>query len=188
MLLGSRCNPNKWRISEQKKGISSMPLLRWHSVLIMPCRGVCRGWLVISQVSIQSLMKESVRRDITSGQPPSQHGPWCSGQAGECGLCVESASSHTIVYPFRSQIQTLRCLNLRLLNNWELSPLLIRNILTGMTLSEHDYHIVSTWHVSVWTQVPIDRSPHWSLSSLLSLTIGCPDICQWPGVARGRVQ
>ena len=120
--------------------------------------------------------------------PGHNTGPWCSGQAGECGLCVESASSHTIVYPFRSKIQTLRCLNFRLLNNRELSPLLIRNILTGMTLSEHDYHIVSTWHVSVWTQVPIDRSPHWSLSSLLSLTIGCPDICQWPGVARGRVQ
>ena len=47
-----------------KRGYHPCLLLRWHSVLIMPCRGVCRGWLVISQVSIQSLMKESVRRDI----------------------------------------------------------------------------------------------------------------------------
>ena len=146
------------------------------------CLGACRSRLVISQVSIRSLMKESVQRDYRSQLASHNTGPWCSGQGwGMQTMCRVTIITHPLF--IRSfQKPEMRCW-IWILNSSSLDSEYSDR---SDTLGEHDYHILSTWHVSV--SGPKCQLTAASLPSQLSLTIGCPDIWWWPGVARGRVQ
>ena len=114
---------------------------------------MCRSRLVISQVSIRSLMKESVQRDYRSQLASHNTGPWCSGQGwGMQTMCRVTIITHPLF--IRSfQKPEMRCWI------WNSSPL------SWCWIFWQEWHSRRAWlsyfehvtRVSVWTQVPIDR-------------------------------
>ena len=154
-----------------------MPLIEMtlSSDIMIACRGVCREDL--SSLSLLGLNTVANEGKCRAWLPVAW---WpvttqASGQGRECKLCVESPSSHThcLSDPFRSQIQTLRCLNLKLLNNRALSSLdseySDRNDTLGAWLSYFE-------HV---TRVSLDPSANWP-QPLAGLN---PLSSHWPSVA-----
>ena len=126
---------------------------------IWACLGVCRGRLVISQVSIRSLMKESVQRDYRSQLASHNTGPWCSGQGWRMQtMCRVTIITHPLfIRPFQkpdsdAELRWDEMLNLKLLLSW-------------FWIFCQKWHSRRAWlsycehvtRVSVWTQVPIDR-------------------------------